>query len=654
MLATLIRSRLISAALMGVFIFVIALPTTTSSFAGAQETESKPESTANEQEDPKPDEKDGKAEEITDEANQDTKEKNEEGQADLDKAFQLKITASSTRDLDKVADLCESAIENGLPRESEEQAKDLWASVLIDHAQRLNRRIAPRGQLSTRWRWLRSQAISRLDKAVELRPGKIDALILLAKLHSLNAGDKEAAMEAIEKAIAQLTDDKKKLSEALFIRARLADDEEMRLADLTQAVKIDPTNFEAIMERAVYYLGKDKKEEAMADFKAVVQIDNENTDRFILIAEALRRRRMLEQSIQILDLGVAANPENGDLYLLRGQAHLQSKNDDKALEDLNKALEIDRQNTDALNLRARVFLVKEDYDKALKDANELIQQKPDDVGGFELRSLIFRSQDKFDNAIEDIKSLLELVPGNLDYKFDLAILHNINEQPSKAIKLFDEIVRKARDEVQSRVLRNRGDAYLSLGEHQRAIDDYELAIELMDEFSGSQSDGMSDEREKDMKSGLLNNLSWVLSTSPKDEVRDGERAIELATEAAELTDYKAAFILSTLAAGYAETGDFEAARKWAAKAVELAESDEQRKGLQDELDFYKEDKAWRETENVEEDNKDESKQDESAEKKSGKDEEADNSDDQKEESDSDDGTDSDDDGKEEASDDEDG
>ena len=68
------------------------------------------------------------------------------------------------------------------------------------------------------------------------------------------------------------------------------------------------------------------------------------------------------------------------------------------------------------------------------------------------------------------------------------------------------------------------------------------------------------------ESGLLNNLAWVLATSPNDKVRDGKRSIELATKACELTEYKEAHILSTLASGYAEEGDFETAKKWSAKA----------------------------------------------------------------------------------------
>ena len=148
--------------------------------------------------------------ETKQEESDESAEKADNGQADLDKAIEKKITVSSTRDLDDIADLCESAIEKGLDAESEAQAKQLWSNVLFQHAKQLNRAIAPNGTLSTRWRWLRQQAISRLDKAVEIKPDKVDAWILLAKLHSLNNGDRDAAVEAIEKAIAKITDDNQK------------------------------------------------------------------------------------------------------------------------------------------------------------------------------------------------------------------------------------------------------------------------------------------------------------------------------------------------------------------------------------------------------------------------------------------------------------
>jgi len=48
-------------------------------------------------------------------------------------------------------------------------------------------------------------------------------------------------------------------------------------------------------------------------------------------------------------------------------------------------------------------------------------------------------------------------------------------------------------------------------------------------------------------------------------LRNGKRAIELATEACKLTEYKQAHILSTLAPAMPETGDFETAMSWSQK-----------------------------------------------------------------------------------------
>ena len=125
-------------------------------------------------------------------------------------------------------------------------------------------------------------------------------------------------------------------------------------------------------------------------------------------------------------------------------------------------------------------------------------------------------------------------------------------------------------------LRGLADAQLSVGDHAKAKENYERAIEI--------------EPEDDH---VLNNLAWLLATSPEMEIRDGKRAIELGLKACELTDYKQAHILSTLAAGYAETGDFENARKWSEKAVELGKEDTI-EDLKKELESYKQDKPWRE------------------------------------------------------------
>jgi lipopolysaccharide biosynthesis regulator YciM len=72
--------------------------------------------------------------------------------------------------------------------------------------------------------------------------------------------------------------------------------------------------------------------------------------------------------------------------------------------------------------------------------------------------------------------------------------------------------------------------------------------------------------------------------------------LKLAKLANELTESKVPHVLSTLAAAYAETGDFDNAIKWSTKAVELGGKDKETgEALKKELESYKAKKPMRES-----------------------------------------------------------
>ncbi|MBN2181175.1 MAG: tetratricopeptide repeat protein [Sedimentisphaerales bacterium] len=82
----------------------------------------------------------------------------------------------------------------------------------------------------------------------------------------------------------------------------------------------------------------------------------------------------------------------------------------------------------------------------------------------------------------------------------------------------------------------------------------------------------------------MNNLAWLKATCPLPEVRNGIEAVKYATRVCELTDWKKAEYLNTLAAAYAEVGDFDSAVKWQRKAIELLP--ESRAGYESRLKRY--------------------------------------------------------------------
>jgi hypothetical protein len=93
----------------------------------------------------------------------------------------------------------------------------------------------------------------------------------------------------------------------------------------------------------------------------------------------------------------------------------------------------------------------------------------------------------------------------------------------------------------------------------------------------------------------LNNLAWVLATNKDAQKRDGRKAIILAQKACRLTDYKDAAKLDTLAAAYAEVGEFDKAVAAIQEGIQIAQSSE-RKELANEmverLKLYREGKTF--------------------------------------------------------------
>jgi serine/threonine-protein kinase len=93
--------------------------------------------------------------------------------------------------------------------------------------------------------------------------------------------------------------------------------------------------------------------------------------------------------------------------------------------------------------------------------------------------------------------------------------------------------------------------------------------------------------------GSLVILARILATSSAAEVRDGKRAVSLATTACELTEWKYLPALDTLAAAYAEAGDFDSAVKWQTRAIERA-PDNKKDNLPSRLELYQQRQPYRE------------------------------------------------------------
>jgi hypothetical protein len=93
----------------------------------------------------------------------------------------------------------------------------------------------------------------------------------------------------------------------------------------------------------------------------------------------------------------------------------------------------------------------------------------------------------------------------------------------------------------------------------------------------------------------LNNLAWLLATSPEPALRNGPRAVQLAERACGLS--KLPSLLGTLAAAYAEAGRFSdatrAAEQACARATQAGDAGTAARNGE-LLEFYRAGKPYRE------------------------------------------------------------
>jgi tetratricopeptide (TPR) repeat protein len=124
---------------------------------------------------------------------------------------------------------------------------------------------------------------------------------------------------------------------------------------------------------------------------------------------------------------------------------------------------------------------------------------------------------------------------------------------------------------------NRGVAWGREKEYAKSIADYSAAIRIDPKLVNA-----------------WNDRAWEEATAQEDRARNGKKAVADAKRALELAgsdDDPTMF--ATLAAAYAEAGDFTNAVKWQSRAVQLAPSAAQKADWQARLELYRNRQAYR-------------------------------------------------------------
>ncbi|MBX7167511.1 MAG: tetratricopeptide repeat protein [Pirellulales bacterium] len=504
------------------------------------------------------------------------------GQESLDKAIEKKISASNIAELGEVIDLAQQAIDQGLEKDNLEFAHQLLTSCLLQRATAIFQTAIKGAQNDPRWIQqlpkIRELALADLERLLAIDPKQSEAQYLVGRLQALPGGDRAKGLAALDQA-EQLTEDPADKAKILTTRATLQETPEKQLADLDAALAIDGQLVDALQRRGRVLLELGQAEKALADFDAVLAEQPDEAGILEAKGIALLALNRVDDAMAVFDRALEIEPRMFATYLHRARVQMSRGNLEQAVDELDKSLLINNGNAAAYLLRATCLQMLGKHEQAAKDIDRLLQVQPGNVGGLRFRAGMLANAGKIDESLNILEEIARQLPDDVEVRLQQASILRTASRVQDAIDVLTQVLEK--QPKLALALHTRADALLSLGRQEEALADYRAAVEI---------DGQNPT--------LLNNLAWVLATSPNDALRDGKKSIELATKACELTEFKKAFILSTLAAAYAEAGDFENAKKYVQQALDTGDED-----LKDEISKeqanYLEGKPWRETQSVE-------------------------------------------------------
>jgi tetratricopeptide (TPR) repeat protein len=317
--------------------------------------------------------------------------------------------------------------------------------------------------------------------------------------------------------------------------------------DVTKDNQVMQTNYgNALLENG-------QLEESVTHFKEALRLRPEDFEANYNLGLAFLELGKFDEAIACFTESLKTGDKQYKVHSDLGSAYAEKGEFDMAIGHYNEALRLKPDYVKAINNLGSVLKKQGKIDEAIKQWERALQLQPDFANPHYNLGVTMAEQGKYEDAVNHLNEALRARPGWAEAHYKLGGVYARQGKIKQAAEQFAEALRLDPDYVEARVSLAR--SLLELGQVLPAIGHYYKILQL-------EPDNID----------ALNNISWFLATSKDTSIANPAEAIRLAQHACELTQYKQAELLDTLAAAYASAGRFNEATATAEKAVNLAEA----------------------------------------------------------------------------------
>lgn len=432
-------------------------------------------------------------------------------------------------------------------------------------------------------------AILKLDQALKLRLPRIPASYAHANRGYCYSykGPRDESLRDLDEAIRL----NPKLAWAFEARGLFYEnkgDTEKALQDFSRAIELDRNSAEALYRRGLIFLSRQQFEEAIADLREAIRAKPGVAQHHSSLGEAQALKNDWERAMASFDAAIRIDPrqpapyrKRAALYESRGEWR-EAQKDNARAQLVEKRLQGAFEQLPADDLFREAGWASEtgNHDIAIELYTQILGTKLSRDGAstaYMNRGNAHAARQENEEALQDYAQALEANPRNAGVFVNRA---NISLGRGE----FDAVVASCTEAIQlepsmGEAYINRAIAYDKLSKWTEAVADLQKAIAL----NGKRLEV------------AFNQLAWIRATSREKSLRHGKEAVKAATRACELTNWEDPGLIDTLAAAYAENGEFEKAVKMQAWAVSFDKlPSEVRREMEGRLEQFKKREPYRE------------------------------------------------------------
>jgi rhomboid protease GluP len=197
------------------------------------------------------------------------------------------------------------------------------------------------------------------------------------------------------------------------------------------------------------------------------------------------------------------------------------------------------------------FEAAQQYDRALETFQEAARRAPRDERPHQQLGALYLNESKYDQAVSEFQAAERLSPGDPQSRLGLGMAYRLKGDLTKAQQIFEAVLGKNPQTAEGQRL--LADLYADQKLYGEAIAHYQEALRLEPSMAEAH-----------------NNLAWLYATSEDPKFRNPPAALEHAQRAVDLTQWKEAGFIDTLAEANFAKGNYREAVVIQNKALALA------------------------------------------------------------------------------------